>query len=110
MSYYKIFAIAVLGALLAGCPSTPIEDPTTTEPTYGGADGADTSGMDDDGMGDGEFFDDEFDESLGTVIYFDFDFLAVFVVAFLCGPLEAQYVFTAIFSPVLPHSQAAVGL
>ncbi len=73
MSYYKIFAIAVLGALLAGCPSTPIEDPTTTEPTYGGADGADTSGMDDDGMGDGEFFDDEFDESLGTVIYFDFD-------------------------------------
>jgi len=73
MSYYKIFAIAILGALMAGCPSTPIEDPTTTDTTYGGTDGADTSGTGGDGMGDGEYFGDEIDESLGTVIYFDFD-------------------------------------
>ena len=72
MSYYKIFAMVVLSALLAGCPSTPIEDPTPTEPTYAGGDGADTSGTGGDGMGDGTYFDDT-NETLGTVIYFDFD-------------------------------------
>jgi peptidoglycan-associated lipoprotein len=73
MSYYKIFAVVVLGALLAGCPSTPIEDPTPTEPSYAGGDGADTSGTGASGLGDGEFFDDGMDETLGTVIYFEFD-------------------------------------
>lgn len=72
MTYYKIFAIAVLGALLAGCPSTPVPDPDPTDTTYGGQDGADTSGTGGSGMGDGEFFDDT-TEALGTVIYFDFD-------------------------------------
>lgn len=73
MSYFKIFAIAVLGALLAGCPSTPIEDPTPTDTTYGGTDsGADTSGTGDSGLGAGEEIPWG-DEALGTVIYFDFD-------------------------------------
>ena len=72
MSYFKIFAIVVLGALLAGCPSTPIEDPTPTDTTYGGADGADTSGTGDNGFGAGEEIPWG-DETLGTVIYFDFD-------------------------------------
>lgn len=71
MSYYKIFAVAVLGALLAGCPATPVPDPEPTDTTYGG-DGADTAGAGDDGMAGGEFFDDA-SETLGTVIYFEFD-------------------------------------
>jgi peptidoglycan-associated lipoprotein len=73
MSYYKIFAVAVLGALLAGCPATPVPDPEPTDTTYGGDDnGADTAGAGDDGMSGGEFFDDS-SEALGTVIYFEFD-------------------------------------
>ena len=77
MSYYKMFAIAVLSVLLAGCPSTPVPDPEPTDTTYGGSDdGADTSGTGADGMGDGEYFD-ETDETLGSVIYFDFDSSAV---------------------------------
>ena len=73
MSYYKIFAVAVLSALLAGCPATPVPDPEPTDTTYGGADdSADTAGAGDDGMGGGEFFDDS-SEALGTVIYFEFD-------------------------------------
>ena len=72
MSYYKLFAIAVLGALLAGCPATPVPDPDPTDTTYGSEDGADTSGTGVDAMGGGEFFGDD-EEVLGTVIYFDFD-------------------------------------
>jgi peptidoglycan-associated lipoprotein len=72
MSYYKIFAIAVLGALLAGCSSTTVPDPEPVDTTYDGDDGANTSGADGDGYGEGEFFD-ETDEALGTVIYFEFD-------------------------------------
>ena len=71
MSYYKIFAVAVLGALLAACPATPVPDPEPTDTTYGD-DGADTAGAGDDGMAGGEFFDDS-SEALGTVIYFEFD-------------------------------------
>ena len=73
MSYYKIFAVAVLGALLAGCPATPVPDPDPTDTTYGAGDGgASTGGMDDfDGQG-GSAIPDPF-EQLGTVIYFDFD-------------------------------------
>ncbi len=72
MSYYKIFAVIVFGAFLAGCTPPTIEDPTPTEPDYAGGDGADTTGTGGDGMGGGEYFDD-MNESLGTVIYFDFD-------------------------------------
>ena len=71
MSYYKIFAVAVLGAFLTGCstPSVPDPDPTDTVYDAGADDGADTTGAYDDGMGGGESFGEE----LGTVIYFDFD-------------------------------------
>jgi len=76
MSYYKIFAVAVLGVLLAGCQSTKVPDPEPVDTTYGGdasADaGADTAGTGDNTMGDGEFFEETV-ESLGTVIYFEFD-------------------------------------
>jgi peptidoglycan-associated lipoprotein len=72
MSYYKIFAIAVLSALLVSCASNTVPDPEPTDTTYGGDSGAETSGTVADGMGDGEFFD-EMEEELGTVIYFDFD-------------------------------------
>ena len=73
MSYYKIFAIAVLSALLAGCPATPVPDPDPADTSYGdGSDGASTDGMDGfDGQG-GSAIPDPF-EQLGTVIYFDFD-------------------------------------
>jgi peptidoglycan-associated lipoprotein len=72
MSYYKIIAIAVLSALLAGCPATPVPDPDPTDTTYGGDDSASTDGMDGfDGQG-GSAIADPF-EQLGTVIYFDFD-------------------------------------
>ena len=72
MSYYKIFAIAVLGALLAACPATPVPDPDPIDTTYGAADGADTAGTGAEGMAGGEYFNDPV-EALGTVIYFDFD-------------------------------------
>lgn len=76
MSYSKIFAVAVLGAFLAGCSSTPVPDPEPVDTTYGndaGADtGADTTGADDNTMGGGEYFDEPVEE-LGTVIYFEFD-------------------------------------
>jgi len=72
MSYYKIFAVAVLSALLAACGTTSVPDPDPVDTTYDGDNGADTAGTGADGMGGGEFFDDT-EEALGTVIYFDFD-------------------------------------
>lgn len=72
MSYSKIFAVAVLSALLTGCPSTPVPDPDPTDTTYDGSAGASTDGMDGfDGQG-GTDIADPF-EQLGMVIYFDFD-------------------------------------
>lgn len=76
MSYFKFLAVAALGALLAGCPSTPIEDPSPDDTTYGDS-GADTSGADSSGLGDGEFFGGDQDETVGTVIYFDYNSSAV---------------------------------
>ncbi len=74
MSYFKIFAVALLGAMLAGCPSTPIEDPDPVDTTYGNEDsGADVSGMDgDDPFGGSEMNDPNAGE-LGMTIYFDFN-------------------------------------
>jgi len=77
MFYYKIFAVAVLSALLAGCPATPVPDPEPVDTTYGGevgagADTVDTAGTDVKTMRGGEFIG-ETAESLGTIIYFEFD-------------------------------------
>lgn len=72
MSYLKIFAVLLLSALLAACPKPVVPDPEPTDVTYGADSGADTSGAGGSGLGDGEFFDEP-DETLGTVIYFDFD-------------------------------------
>tara|TARA_R110000782_G_scaffold24497_1_gene63798 strand:+ start:768 stop:1283 length:516 start_codon:yes stop_codon:yes gene_type:complete len=72
MSYLKIFSVLLLSALLAACPKPVVPDPEPTDVTYGGDSGADTSGAGGGGLGDGEFFG-EADETLGTVIYFDFD-------------------------------------
>ena len=74
MSYFKIFAVTVLSALLFACSATPVPDPEPVDTTYGGdaGAGADTAGTGDNTMGDGEFFEETV-ESLGTVIYFEFD-------------------------------------
>ncbi len=72
MSYLKIFSVLLLSALLAACPKPVVPDPDPTDVTYGGDSGADTSGASGSGLGDGEFFG-EAEETLGTVIYFDFD-------------------------------------
>jgi peptidoglycan-associated lipoprotein len=72
MSYFKLIAIALLGASLAGCPANTLPDPEPTDTTYGSDGGADTSPSGGDGMGGGEFFDESMEE-LGTVIYFEFD-------------------------------------
>lgn len=73
MSNFKLIFVAILAALLAGCPSTPIPDPEPTDETYGADSGANTDGMDGtDGFG-GEGVPDPFAGELGMVIYFDFD-------------------------------------
>jgi len=73
MSYTKLFAIAVLGLFLAGCKQTPVENPEPIDTTYGGS-GADTSGGGIYGQGGGEEIpDNSMDETLGDVIYFEFD-------------------------------------
>ena len=75
MSYIKIFSITLLGALLAGCPSTPIPDPEPVDTTYGGdaIDSASTGGMDSSDPYGGGSLDDPFGGELAMVIYFDFD-------------------------------------
>ena len=76
MSINKIFAVAALGFLLAGCQGgSTVPDPDPVDTTYGGeADSsASTSGTDGSGMGDGEFFEEPVEEMLGTTIYFEFD-------------------------------------
>lgn len=73
MSIYRIFAVALLSVLLAGCPSTPVPDPEPTDTTYGGDDGASTDGMNGDDPFGGESMDDPFADELGKVIYFEFN-------------------------------------
>ena len=72
MSYFKLFAIAVLALLLAGCPQNTIPDPDPTDATYGD-EGASTDGAGGDPYGGGEYLDDPSAGELGMVIYFDFD-------------------------------------
>jgi len=74
MSYMKLFALAAISFLLAGCPQNTIPDPDPTDTTYpGDAGDATTSGTDGDLYGGGEFMDDPTAGELTMVIYFDFD-------------------------------------
>ena len=75
MSYFKLFALAAISFLLAGCPSSPnVPDPEPTDTTYGDdAGSASTDGMGSDPYGDGEFIGDPSAGELAMVIYFDFD-------------------------------------
>lgn len=74
MSYSKLFALAAISFLLAGCPQNTIPDPDPTDTTYpADAGDASTSGADTDMYGDGEFMDDPSAGELTMVIYFDFD-------------------------------------
>ena len=73
MSFTKIFAIIAMSMTLAACPSTKsVPDPEPTDTIY---DGANRSGAGDGSMGTGEEFgmDDDYNEVLGTVIYFDYN-------------------------------------
>ena len=73
MLYKETFAAIALLLLLAGCSSTPIDDPDPVDTNYGQDDGASTSGA---GLGDpygGEEIPDPNAGELGLVIYFDFD-------------------------------------
>ena len=75
MSYFKLFALAAISFLLAGCPSSPnVPDPEPTDTTYSDDTGdASTDGMGDDLYGDGEFMPDPSAGELDNVIYFEFD-------------------------------------
>ena len=75
MSYYKLFALAAIAFLLAGCSQDTLPDPDATDTTYNDDvdGGASTDGMGDDPYGGGEFMDDPSAGELATVIYFDFD-------------------------------------
>jgi len=73
MSYFKLFALAAISFLLAGCPQNTIPDPDPVDTTYGDDTGASTDGMDGGDPYGGEEFGDEFAGELATVIYFEFD-------------------------------------
>ena len=74
MSYSKLFALAAISFLLAGCSSSPkVPDPEPTDTTYGEDTSASTGGMGDDLYGGGEYLDDPSAGELAMVIYFDFD-------------------------------------
>ncbi|MCO4810124.1 MAG: OmpA family protein [Gammaproteobacteria bacterium] len=78
MSYFKLFSLAAIAFLLAGCPQNTVPDPEPTDTTYpADTDDASTSGADTDMYGDGEFMDDPSAGELTMVIYFDFDSSAV---------------------------------
>jgi len=74
MSYFKLFALAAISFLLAGCPQNTIPDPDPADTTYPGDTGdASTSGTEGDMYGGGEYMDDPSAGELTMVIYFDFD-------------------------------------
>jgi peptidoglycan-associated lipoprotein len=78
MSYFKLFSLAAIAFLLAGCPQNTVPDPEPTDTTYPADTGdASTSGAETDMYGDGEFMDDPSAGELTMVIYFDFDSSAV---------------------------------
>ncbi len=75
MSYFKIFAVAMLSLSLAACATNTVPDPDPTDTTYGG-DAGSTTGTGDGTLGPGEEIEWEGDPSageLGMVIYFEFD-------------------------------------
>lgn len=73
MAYIKFLTVALVAALLAGCPSSPpVPDPEPTDTTYG-SDGANTDSMGGDTLSGGEYLEDPSAGELGSVIYFDFD-------------------------------------
>ena len=73
MAYIKLLTVALVTALLAGCPSSPaVPDPEPTDTTYGSGD-ASTDGMGGDTLSGGEYFEDPSAGELGSIIYFDFD-------------------------------------
>lgn len=73
MAYIKLLTVALVAALLAGCPSSPpVPDPEPTDTTYGSGD-ASTDAMGGDTLGGGEYLEDPSAGELGSVIYFDFD-------------------------------------
>jgi len=75
MSYSKLITLAVAAFLLAGCSQKTIPDPDPTDTTYGGDQGASTSGMDGSDPYGGEEFGNQ-DPSAGelaSVIFFEFD-------------------------------------
>jgi peptidoglycan-associated lipoprotein len=74
MSYSKLFALAAISFLLAGCAQNTIPDPDPADTTYPADTGdASTSGTEGDTYGGGEFMDDPTAGELTMVIYFDFD-------------------------------------
>jgi len=74
MSYYKLFALAAISFLLAGCSQNTIPDPDPTDVTYGGDAGASTDGVDGtDPYGGEEMPWDPSAGELAMVIYFEFD-------------------------------------
>ncbi len=73
MIYPRVFTIAFVAALLAGCPSSPsIPDPEPTDQTYGGG-AASTGGAAGADAYGGEYIEDPTAGELGMVIYFEFD-------------------------------------
>ena len=73
MSNFKLFAVASLMFLLAGCATNTVPDPDPTDTTYSGDAGATTDGVGDDPYGEGDPIDDPFANELGMIIYFEFD-------------------------------------
>jgi peptidoglycan-associated lipoprotein len=73
MSYFKIFSIALLTAMLAGCPQNTVPDPDPDGTVYDGGD-VSTGGVDDgSGRYDSDSIEDPFAGELGMVIYFEYD-------------------------------------
>ncbi len=73
MSYFKIFSIALLSAILAGCGgSGTLPDPDAQE-TVAGGDDVYTDGAGSSDPYGGSAIEDEFAEGPENIIYFDFD-------------------------------------
>ena len=75
MLKYKLAAIFLTFALVAGCASNTVPDPEPSDATYDAAgSGADTDVYGDDPMGGGQAIEDDYTAGeLTNIIYFDFD-------------------------------------